>query len=474
MGQPRHTLFVGGSSDERRARADAAAAELRPGAVVTLDAGTLPFVRPSLAHLPASVPRVLRIDDIHLAFPNEQRSGTRFILTQSTYTMQAWLDLLGNEDVILATADREALSRGAAEAFARRGPWAAFEIVDISGAKQDPSKSLANFSSLAPGPHPRRELTPTPRVGSPGPPLGVAAGAPVSPSLPRPPGLPALPGVPALPALPALIAAFSQPDAAERRRLCDEAVKIAPEFPEAALALASACRETQELPLAHEAIDRALSLAPGWAAAHYEAGKFWLGCEDLARARDHFRRAGECMPRFASAFSNLGATLGELGDPEAALAAFEQALAADAENPTLLSNVGVVRRELGQLGASEEALRRVVALAPGFVFGHYNLGHTLFLSGRFEESLEAYLEGQQRDPDRNLRQACRLAMVRFAAGDVEGADRDLWRAADAAPPDEREDLLLEAYEIGKAVLDVEPSPGPKQVFLDRLAAAIMA
>ena len=175
-----------------------------------------------------------------------------------------------------------------------------------------------------------------------------------------------------------------------------------------------------------------------------------------------------------SAFSNLGATLGELGEPEAALAAFEQALAADAENPTLLSNVGVVRRELGQLTASEEALRRVVALAPEFVFGHYNLGHTLFLSGRFEESLEAYLEGQRRDPDGNLRQACRLAMVRFAAGDLEGADRDLWRAADAASPEEREDLLLEAYEIGKAVLDAAPAPGPRQVFLDRLAAAIMA
>ncbi len=423
---------------------------------MSLDAGALPFVRPSLAHLPASVPRVLRIDDIHLAFPNEQQSGTRFILTQSTYTMQAWLDLLGEEDVILATADRDALSRGAAEAFARRGPWASFEIVDVGGATQGPSESLANFSSLAPGPHPRRELTPMPPLGVAWPRVGMAAGAPH------------------LPCLPLLVTAFRQPDAAERRRLCDEAVTLAPDFAEAVLSLASACRETQDLPMAHEAIDRALSLAPGWAAAHYEAGKFWLGCEDLARARDHFRRAGECMPRFAAAFSNLGATLGELGEPEAALAAFEQALAADAENPTLLSNVGVVRRELGQLDASEEALRKVVALAPGFVFGHYNLGHTLFLRGRFDASLEAYLEGQRRDPERNLRQACRLAMVRFAAGDVEAADRDLWRAADAAPPDEREDLLLEAYEIGKAVLDIEPSPGPKQVFLDRLAAAIMA
>ena len=111
--------------------------DLRPGSIVALDAATLPFVRPTLALLPASVPRVLRIDDIELAFPNEQRAGTRLILTQSTYTMQAWLDLLGDDDVIVATADREALMRGAAEAFARRGPWGAFQIVDI-GPRTEP------------------------------------------------------------------------------------------------------------------------------------------------------------------------------------------------------------------------------------------------------------------------------------------------------------------------------------------------
>ena len=144
------------------------------------------------------------------------------------------------------------------------------------------------------------------------------------------------------------------------------------------------------------------------------------------------------------------------------------------ENPTLLSNVGVVRRELGQLTASEEALRRSTALAPGFVFGHYNLGHTLFLSGRFQESLEAYLEGQRRDPEREP-----AAGLPPGDGPVRGR-RPRGRGPGpvargrCGAPEEREDLLLEAYEIAKAVLDAAPAPGPRQVFLDRLAAAIMA
>ncbi len=450
MPTPRHVLIVGGTADDRRRHADAATAELGPGSIVALDAATLPFLRPKPTLLPASVPRVLRIDAIELAFPNEQSAGTRLILTQSTYTVQTWLDLIDAGDVIVATADRAALERGAAEAFSRRGPWAAFRIVNVDlEAFADPTDVIP----LAPGAHPRRELTPMPPLGFAWPRVGMAAGAP-SP-------------------LHLLAAAFCQASADERMRLCREAVGIAPDSPEAALALASALREIQDLGEAHQALDRSIALAPDWAAAHYEVGKFWLGCEDLPRARDGFRRASELMPSFSAACSNLGATLGELGEPDAALAAFEQALRSDANNPTLLNNVGVVNRELGQLNASEAALRQVTSLSPAFVFGHYNLGHTLFLSGRFQEALEAYLEGQRRDPERNLRQSCRLAMVRFAAGDVEGADRDLWRAADAAPPEEREDLLLEAYEIAGAVAGGPPAPGPRQAFLDRLAAAIL-
>jgi cytochrome c-type biogenesis protein CcmH/NrfG len=118
------------------------------------------------------------------------------------------------------------------------------------------------------------------------------------------------------------------------------------------------------------------------------------------------------------------------------------------------------------------AFRRVIALDPGFVFGHYNLGHTLFLAGRYGEALAAYEDGQRRDPQRNRRQACRLAVMRFANGDAAGAERDLWRALADAPPDEREDLLLETYEIAQALLTRHPALEPQRPFLDRLGAEI--
>ena len=238
------------------------------------------------------------------------------------------------------------------------------------------------------------------------------------------------------------------------------------------LALASACRESGDGGGAREALDRAASLAPEWEAVFYESGKLSLVYDDLPRARDAFQRATDLMPSFSAAFSNLGATLGELGEPTAALAAFRQALAHDPLSFTILNNIGVVSRELGRLAESEAAFRRVIAINPQFVFGHYNLGHTLFLDGRYRDALVAYEEGQRRDPQQNRRQGCRLAVVRFAIGDAAGAERDLWRCADAAPPDEREDLLLEAYEIAHALLTQHPALGAQRPFLERIGAEL--
>jgi len=101
-----------------------------------------------------------------------------------------------------------------------------------------------------------------------------------------------------------------------------------------------------------------------------------------------------------------------------------------------------------------------------------HIGHTLFLSGHYRDALGAYTEGQLRDPEPNRRQGCRLAVIRFANGDAAGAERDLWRVANAAPADEREDLLLEAYEVAQALLTQHPARAPHRSFLERIGAEL--
>ena len=428
---PSHLLILGGTPDDRRraARSHIPATH----SVFVLDAGTLPFTRVGDLAWPPQ-PHAVLIEDIDRAFPDAQAGGTRLVLTQSTYLMQKWVDRLEQGDRIVATADREALERCAPECLQARGCWARFAIIDL--AQTEDTKETKDTEEMPAAP------TSVPFVPS------------VSLASER------------------LASAFSANDPAERLRLCREAVSLAPESAVAWLTLASACRENRDGAGAREALDRAAALAPDWEAVAYESGKLSLVYDDIARARDAFQRAADLMPTFAAAFGNLGATLGELGEPAAALTAFRQALAHDPRSFTVLNNIGASCRELGRLDESEAAFRQVIEINPSFVFGHYNLGHTLFLAGKYRDALAAYEEGQRRDPQQNRRQGCRLAVVRFANGDGPGAERDFWRCANGAPADEREDLLLEAYETAHALLTQHPALEPHRSFLDRIGAEI--
>jgi tetratricopeptide (TPR) repeat protein len=426
-----HLLIVGGTRAERLLAARAAAINTT---VIALDAATLPFVRPTDINLPEPAPRTILLNEVDRAFPDAQSPETRLVLTQSIYLLQAWVDALDAGDRIIAMADRAALERAAPEAFKRRGPWDSFEIRQLDGAA----------SRLD-----TKDTEDTER------------------------NQPFLSTVSSRPAIKLVAKAFAPTvDSEIRLRLCGEAVAIDPQSAAAWLALASARRERRDGDAAMSALDRAADLAPDWAAVPYERGKLRLVFDDMAGAREAFERAGQLMPHFAATFSNLGATLGELDDAEGAAAAFEQALAHDPRSFTTWNNIGIVRRELGRLDESETALRRVIELEPSFVFGHYNLGHTLFLSGQYQDAVAAYEEGRRRDPHQNIRQGCRLALARFAAGDVDAAEREFWRLADAAPGEERSDLLLEAYEVVRALIEADPARAAHRGILDRLGAEI--
>jgi len=262
--------------------------------------------------------------------------------------------------------------------------------------------------------------------------------------------------------------AFRAADPAERLRLCVEALGGG-RTPAALVATASVCMEVNDLAAAARDLDEAVALAPGWAAAHYERGKLCLRRDDMAQAAASFQAAADLLPGFSPAWSNLGATLGELDRPVEALAAFEKALALDPLSSQALNNVGVVRRELGRLPESEAAFRQVIRLAPALAFGHYNLGHTLFLQGRFQAALSAYAEGQALDPEQNPVQASRLALCKVATGDADGALRDLRRATEGLPREYRQQLLADTSAILWALVTQQPGLGgwqPVRAWLD--------
>jgi tetratricopeptide (TPR) repeat protein len=317
-----------------------------------------PFVRHVVPAAPAAT---IEVRNLHLAFPAGQGAGTRLVLTQSTYHLQRWLDFLDAHPGVTLVLSGEVRALHA-EAKGRRGPWSRIDIAAIHDAQHDDEA-----------------------VADP------------------------------------LHAAFVQPDPRVRLDACRAALDAAPDDPALLLAFASSCMELQLLHDAAAALERAVAVAGDWEATHFELGKLCLRTEDTARAADAFAQASRLMPTFAAAWSNLGAALGELDRPDEALAALTRALQHDPHGYPVLNNMGALHREQGRLDEAIAAFRQVIALAPQFVFGHYNLGHSLLLAGSFDEARRAYEEGFSRDGQKNPRQACRLVVARTAAGDAGSA-----------------------------------------------------
>ena len=396
------SCVVGGSRTERSAAArrltGAAAVIERP-----LPAARWPFTRSILPERAPAPGHAILIEDLHLAFPAGQTSGTRLVLTQSTYQLQRWLDWLDRNagTVVVAHASRAALSAAAPEAWDRRGTWRHIELVELEGDEPVPLDAGDPAAAL----HTAFTLTPRERLDAF---RAAAAADPANAAL--------------------------------------------------ALAVASVQMELNDLQPSQDALEEAVRLAPDWEAVPFEYGKLWLRADDLERAAERFAEAVRLMPAFSAALSNLGAALGETERPDEAIAALEQALHYDEGSHQVLNNLAVVYREQGRLDDAVAAARRVVSAAPAFVFGYYNLAHALFLQGRFADATRWYAEGQSRDPQKNPVQAARLAISRVASGDADRGISEMGTLLAVLPADAAATIREEADEILQALLQLPGAP----------------
>jgi tetratricopeptide (TPR) repeat protein len=362
---------------------------------------------------------VIWIRDLHLAFPAGQTAGTRLVLTQSTYQLQRWFDWLDAAPgvTVVADADRSSLMQSSPEAVTGRAPWGRIEIVDVA---EDAARGQGSGDG---GPLDGRNVN-----------RGLTAGAALdeadaarSPAAHR-----------------ALRAAFLQRDPEDRLEACRRAINDAPANPALLLAFSSTCMELQLLDDAAAMMEGAVTLAPDWEAVHFERGKLLLRLEETEGAAAAFTEAVRLMPAFAAALLNLGAAFGELGRRAEAQQVLQRALQVDPRSHTALNNLGAVYRDEGLLDEAAGAFRGVIELAPAFVFGYYNLGQTLLLKGDVKEACRTYEEGFARDPQKNPRQACRLAVARAAAGNSDGARHLIEMVAEMLPRERAADLFEEA------------------------------
>ncbi|HHI94737.1 MAG TPA: PEP-CTERM system TPR-repeat protein PrsT [Gammaproteobacteria bacterium] len=179
-------------------------------------------------------------------------------------------------------------------------------------------------------------------------------------------------------------------DADAANRLLDRVLDADPESASALLVKARVAIMQKDLVSSQQVIDELISRQSGNPETWLIAGEIARLKGDFAAARKNYDKALELEPTNAPALLGKAGADVALGDFQAALQGADQI-----QQQPLGSYVrGVILYKQGQMEAAEQALQKVLKVAPGHLPSQQILGSIYFADGRFEQAriaLEAVL-----------------------------------------------------------------------------------
>ena len=175
------------------------------------------------------------------------------------------------------------------------------------------------------------------------------------------------------------------------------------------------------LPLAKEALNRAIELDPGNGAAHALAGDIMISFEHNFRdAGREFELALEAAPYDVDVLYQAGVYHAFIGDLEEAL---RLGLLAYERDPLFIPNLALLSYTYnitGEFDQSEKYARKRIDVSPNSFGSYAYLAHPLILQGRYDEALEV-LEKESLDGFR----FAGLAIVQYLLGNQAASDEAL-------------------------------------------------
>lgn len=120
-----------------------------------------------------------------------------------------------------------------------------------------------------------------------------------------------------------------------------------------------------------QCIQRAIALAPADPALHLQYGQYLLSMGNRREALAVATKVAAMQPGSATWNDALGSLFTYCEEPKQALPFFERAVALAPTNSQYLYNLATVQRMLGNTGAAESALNRVIACQPWNASAYY-------------------------------------------------------------------------------------------------------
>lgn len=155
----------------------------------------------------------------------------------------------------------------------------------------------------------------------------------------------------------------------------------------------------------------------------------------LDEADGALRAIVQANPREHYAWGLLGLAALQRGEPEAAFAPIERAIALDRANPQYLNLLGVAYGELGRFDEARGALRKALRAGPTYAEAHYNLGKVFDKLGDQVAARDAFRRAAALDP-RYPGARYMHARALFRLGEFDQASAVLERAIADDPADD--------------------------------------
>ncbi len=195
----------------------------------------------------------------------------------------------------------------------------------------------------------------------------------------------------------------------------------------------------EQLDQAEVAARRAIELEPTRVASQMILFSAYESRGELERAREVLDAASAASPRSARILERLAYVAGELGDADAAIAAYTEVTTINPDHGAAWAALGSLYADAGNLDQSEQAFQKVVEIDPERAHQTYfNIGALILKrpnrsAADKERAIEAFRKALDIKPD-YARAALELSFALLGTGDKDGA-RSVLEACLRANPD---------------------------------------
>ena len=161
----------------------------------------------------------------------------------------------------------------------------------------------------------------------------------------------------------------------------------------------------------------------------------WKRCEVWQDSESLWLSVVKTYPAYPAVHINLGHAYWSKGKLDAAIGAYQQALALQPDQVEALNNLGTAHAQKGALDAALGFFQRALAVKPDYVEAQGNLGSVYVKQGRLDETVSIYQEALSRKPD-NPEILHNLGIVWHRKGDLKQAISHYTRALERNPHQE--------------------------------------